>query len=157
MRTWLGRLTLATDVPCLTYRVEQWDCRGSARLVGLSYHSKENIYALAFGRDFAGGVSDDRAARRERPITLPKEYREAFALEGGAPISVLQLGNGLVLVPEQARFRQLCERVARAFASHGIEVRDILQTLPATRERVFARHYPDLAAQKPTRKRPTRK
>ncbi len=90
-------------------------------------------------------------------ITVPKEYREAFALEAGAPISVLQLGNGLVLVPEQARFRQLCERVARAFASHGIEVRDILQTLPATRERVFARHYPDLAAQKPTRKRPTRK
>jgi AbrB family looped-hinge helix DNA binding protein len=90
-------------------------------------------------------------------ITVPKEYREAFALEAGAPISVLQLGSGLVLVPEQAHFRQLCERVARAFASHGIEVRDILQTLPATRARVFARHYPDLAAQKPTRKRPTRK
>jgi AbrB family looped-hinge helix DNA binding protein len=90
-------------------------------------------------------------------ITVPKEYRDALALEAGAPISVLQLGNGLVLVPEQARFRELCDRVARVFASHGVEVRDILQTLPATRERVFARHYPDLAAQKPTRKRPTRK
>jgi AbrB family looped-hinge helix DNA binding protein len=90
-------------------------------------------------------------------ITVPKEYREAFALEAGAPIGVLQLGSGLVLVPEQARFRELCERVARAFASHGVEGRDILQTLPATRKRVFARHYPDLAAQTPTRKRPTRK
>jgi len=90
-------------------------------------------------------------------ITVPKEYRDAFALEAGAPMSVLQLGSGLVLVPEQARFRELCERVARASASHGIAVRDILQTLPATRERVCARHYPALGAQKPTRKRPTQK
>lgn len=90
-------------------------------------------------------------------ITMPKEYREAFALEAGAPISVLQLGSSLVLVPEYARFHELCDRVARAFASHAIEVRDILQTLPATRERVFACHYPDLATQKLARKRPTRK
>lgn len=90
-------------------------------------------------------------------ITVPKEYRDAFGLEAGALMSVLQLGSGLVLVPEHARFRQLCDRVARAFTTHGIEVRDILQTLPATRERVFARHYPDLAAQKPTHKCPTPK
>jgi hypothetical protein len=70
---------------------------------------------------------------------------------------VLRLGSGLILVPEQPRFRQLCDRVAHAFASHGVDVRDILKTLPATRERVFARHYPDLAAQKPPRKRPTGK
>src|SRR5712691_7874787 len=74
-------------------------------------------------------------------ITVPKEYCDAFALEMGAPMSVLQLGSGLVLIPEQARFRQLCDRVAHAFASHGIEVRELLQALPATRERVFARHY----------------
>lgn len=90
-------------------------------------------------------------------ITVPKEYRDAVGLEAGAPITVLQLGSGLVLVPEQPRFHQLCTRVARTFGSHGIKVRDILQTLPATRERVFARHYPELAAQKPTRKRPARK
>jgi AbrB family looped-hinge helix DNA binding protein len=90
-------------------------------------------------------------------ITAPKEYRDAVGLEAGAPITVLQLGSGLVLVPEQPRFHQPCTRVARTFSSHGIKVRDILQTLPATRERVFARHYPEFAAQKPTRKRPTRK
>ena len=90
-------------------------------------------------------------------ITVPKEYRDACALEAGAPMSVLQLASGLVLIPEHARFRQLCDRVAQAFASHGIAVPEILNTLPATRERVFTRHYPDLVAQKPTRKRTTRK
>jgi predicted regulator of amino acid metabolism with ACT domain len=92
---------------------------------------------------------------------MPKSVSNAFnklkQREIANLLSVLQLGSGLVLVPEQARFRELCDRVARVFASHGIEVRDILQTLPATRERVFARHYLDLTAQKPTRKRPTRK
>ena len=72
-------------------------------------------------------------------------------------MSVLQLGSGLVLIPEQARFRQLCDRVAHAFASHGIEVRELLQALPATRERIFTRHYPERAAQKPTRTHITRK
>jgi AbrB family looped-hinge helix DNA binding protein len=90
-------------------------------------------------------------------ITVPKEYRDALALETGAPISLLRLGSGLILIPEQARFRQLCERVAHSFASHGIEARDLLKTLPETRERVFARRYPELASQKPTRKRTTRK
>lgn len=88
---------------------------------------------------------------------MPKEYREAYALEAGTPMSVLQLGNGLVLIPEHTRFRQLCDKVTHAFASHRIAVHNPLSTLPETRERVFARHYPDLAAQKPTRTRTTRK
>ena len=90
-------------------------------------------------------------------ITVPKEYRDAVALKAGAPISVLQLGSGLVLIPEQARFHELCDRLAHAFAGQGLAVRRLLQTLPTTRERVFARRYPELAAQRSTRKRPTRR
>lgn len=90
-------------------------------------------------------------------ITVPKEYREAYALEAGTPMSVLQLGSGLVLIPKHTRFRQLCDQVPHAFASHSIAVHNLLSTLLETRDRVFARHYPKLAAQKPTRKRTTRK
>jgi AbrB family looped-hinge helix DNA binding protein len=90
-------------------------------------------------------------------ITVPKEYRAALALEVGARVSLLRLGRGLVLIPEQKRFRQLCERVARTFASHGITTRDLLITLPETRGRVVARHYSELSAQKPLRKRTPRK
>jgi AbrB family looped-hinge helix DNA binding protein len=90
-------------------------------------------------------------------ITVPKEYREALALKAGAPMSLLRLGSGLVVIPEQTRFRQLCDRVAHSFASRGVEMHDLLKTLPAARERVFARHYPELASRKPIRKRATRK
>ena len=90
-------------------------------------------------------------------ITLPKEYRDALALEAGTPITVLQLGSGLLLIPEQERFRQLCDRIATTFASHGIQAHDLLATLPATRERVFARHYPQPAQSERARKHMKRK
>src|SRR5262245_19130982 len=52
-------------------------------------------------------------------VTIPKRYRDALKLESGAPMAVLRLGAGLVLIPEQARFRQLCDRIADIFASDG--------------------------------------
>ena len=47
-------------------------------------------------------------------VTVPKRYRDALKLETGAPMAVLRLGAGLLLIPEQARFRQLCDRIAGA-------------------------------------------
>lgn len=78
-------------------------------------------------------------------LTIPKKYRQSLALEAGAPVAVLQVGNALLLIPEQVRFRELCDRVARAFSSHGMSAADVLATLPEARELVFARLYPKLA------------
>ena len=36
-------------------------------------------------------------------ITLPKAYRDTVALEVGAPVTMLQLGSGLLLIPEDTR------------------------------------------------------
>ena len=76
-------------------------------------------------------------------LTLPKAYRDAVALDTGAPITVLQVGSGLLLIPEDARFRALCDRVAATFARHGVPAEAILETyrtrgtgsLPATTRR----------------------
>src|SRR5581483_11918263 len=78
-------------------------------------------------------------------VTVPKEYREALQLEAGAPVAVLRLGSGLLLIPEQTRFRQLCERISQVFAKHGVTETELLATLPAARQRVFERRYPALA------------
>lgn len=87
-------------------------------------------------------------------LTLPKAYRDTVALEVGAPITVLQLGSGLLLIPEDTRFRALCDQVATTFARHGIEADALLGTLPDARRRVVARHYPLLG--KRERGRPRR-
>jgi len=86
-------------------------------------------------------------------LTLPKAYRDAVALDTGASITVLQVGSGLLLIPEDARFRALCDRVTAAFVRHGVQADALLATLPDARERVFARHYPSLADRRPTRSR----
>ena len=86
-------------------------------------------------------------------ITLPKAYRDAVALDTGAPITVLQVGSGLLLIPEHTRFRDLCDRIATTFARHGVQEQELLATLPEARERVVARHYPQLAEQERVRMR----
>ena len=44
-------------------------------------------------------------------VTVPKQFRENLGLESGAPFAVLQLGNGLILMPQQDHFERLCNRV----------------------------------------------
>ena len=89
-------------------------------------------------------------------LTLPKAYRDAVALDTGAPITMLQVGSALLLIPDDARFRELCDRVAATFAHHGKQAAELLETLPEVRERVFAQHYPELANRTPTRVRQPR-
>jgi AbrB family looped-hinge helix DNA binding protein len=81
-------------------------------------------------------------------LTVPKQFREDLGLGNGAPFAVLRLGDGLILLPEQQRFEQLCERVSAQLASAGLTSDDLLKTLPAARNRVYARLYGASAREK---------
>src|SRR5262245_65944255 len=48
-------------------------------------------------------------------VTVPKRYRDALKLETGAPMVVLRLGAGMVLIAAQVCVRQMCVRVADSF------------------------------------------
>src|SRR5215467_16403432 len=90
-------------------------------------------------------------------VTVPKRYRDALRLETGVPMAVLRLGEGLLLIPEQTRFRQLCDRIADIFTSYGVTEAELLASLPEARRRVFERHYPGLAKTEKARSRKPRK
>lgn len=83
-------------------------------------------------------------------LTVPSQYRGALQLEKGAHVAVLRLGGALLLIPEHAYFRQLCDRIASVFSNLDISKADVLSTLPEARQRVFERRYPELA--KPVKK-----
>ena len=74
-------------------------------------------------------------------LTVPKQFREDLGLETGAPFAVLRLGDGLILLPEQRRFDQLCERISTTLAAAGVTADAALATLPEARQRVYERHY----------------
>jgi AbrB family looped-hinge helix DNA binding protein len=74
-------------------------------------------------------------------LTVPKQFREDLGLGIGAPFAVLRLGDGLILLPQQRRFEQLCERVSASLTAAGLTSEDILATIPEARNRVYARRY----------------
>jgi AbrB family looped-hinge helix DNA binding protein len=74
-------------------------------------------------------------------LTVPKQFREDLGLGIGAPFAVLRLGDGLILLPEQRRFEQLCQRVSSSLVAAGLTPEDTLATLPEARRRVYARRY----------------
>ena len=80
-------------------------------------------------------------------LTIPKQYRNGLGLETGAPVAVLRIGEALILIPEQNRFRILCESITSVFEHQQLTPTDLLETLPEARDRVFARRYPALAGQ----------
>jgi bifunctional DNA-binding transcriptional regulator/antitoxin component of YhaV-PrlF toxin-antitoxin module len=90
-------------------------------------------------------------------LTVPSEYRAALQLDKGAQVAVLRLGGALLLIPEHALFRQLCERIAGVFANLGITEADLLATLPEARQRVFESRYPELAKAEKARRGKARK
>ena len=75
-------------------------------------------------------------------LTIPKQYRDDLGLDSGAPVAVLRIGEALMLIPEQKRFDRLCGSIASVFEDRQITAASLLETLPASRERVFARRYP---------------
>jgi len=85
-------------------------------------------------------------------LTVPKEFRDDLGLSTGAPFAVLRLGDGLLLLPEQQRFEQLCDQVGSALRGAGVTTEEVLATLPGARQRVFARRYSKLAASRRKRR-----
>jgi len=74
-------------------------------------------------------------------LTIPKQYRDDLGLDSGAPVAVLRIGEGLMLIPEHNRFRLLCAAIASVFEERNITPANLVDTLPEARERVFARRY----------------
>lgn len=81
-------------------------------------------------------------------LTIPKQYRDDLGLDTGAPVAILRIGEGLILIPEQNRFRLLCDAIASVFEERRITPANLLETLPQAREHVFARRYSALGAKK---------
>lgn len=74
-------------------------------------------------------------------LTVPGQFRRDLGLGPGAPFAVLRVGDGLILLPEQRRFEQLCEHLSATLTATGATSTELLATLPEARTRVYARHY----------------
>lgn len=78
-------------------------------------------------------------------IVLPKVFRDEQKLNAGSPITILKFGNGLLLIPEEKRFEEICLSIERTMFDFGITAEDVLEGMPQARNEVFAELYPELA------------
>lgn len=62
-------------------------------------------------------------------LTAPKEFRDDLGLGLGAPFAVLRIGDGPILLPEQQRFEQLCQRVGAALSRARVKTEDAAQKI----------------------------
>ena len=81
-------------------------------------------------------------------MTLPKDYRDALHLETGAALTVLRIGDGLLLIPEQKRFDKLCDSIAGKLERAGVTEAALQATLPEVRNQLAREHYPKLFSSK---------
>lgn len=81
-------------------------------------------------------------------MTLPKHYRDALHLETGAALTVLRIGDGLLLIPEQKRFDELCDSIAGKLERAGVTEAALQATLPEVRVRLVGKRYPELLSSK---------
>jgi AbrB family looped-hinge helix DNA binding protein len=79
-------------------------------------------------------------------LTVPKQFREDLGLAAGAPVAVLRLGDGLILLPEQKRFDELCQQISASLTAARATAQSVLATLPEVRQRIYARRYGATAA-----------
>jgi|SRR5262249_3433222 len=77
-------------------------------------------------------------------MTLPKQYRDSLKLETGSPMTVLRIGDGLILMPEQTRFNRLCNSIATRLEKPGVTEPALQATLPEVREELARQRYPEL-------------
>lgn len=74
-------------------------------------------------------------------LTVPKQFRDDLKLKPGAPVAILRMGNGLILIPEEERFERLCAKVSDALTSAGVTVESALESLPEIRKQIYEERY----------------
>jgi AbrB family looped-hinge helix DNA binding protein len=85
-------------------------------------------------------------------LTVPKKFRDDLGLKPGAPVTVLRMGDGLILIPEQGRVDRICDAIGGALRSAGATPESIVKSLEKTRQELFDEWYGDVKP-KPAAKR----
>ena len=67
-------------------------------------------------------------------VTLPKSLREAYGLEAGDLLTLLDLGGVFVFSPRQTEIDALADRITKSLEAKGETLESMLQVLREERE-----------------------
>lgn len=79
-------------------------------------------------------------------LAIPAEYRDELGLVPGASVTLVRLGDSLLVIPDSAELEGAFNRVASFFKSVGVSDEDVIAELACIRQEEFARRFPHLAS-----------
>lgn len=79
-------------------------------------------------------------------LSIPIEYRDELGLVPGASVTLVRIGDGLLVIPDNAELKGAFDRIADFFASVGITEDEIMAELARIRQEEFARRFPHLTS-----------
>jgi len=80
--------------------------------------------------------------RKKGSLTLPIEIRNKYDLEEGDVFSLIDLGDGsILLTPKILRVNRLGDRVAEMIGEAGVSTDELIKALDKEREEYYHEHY----------------
>lgn len=67
-------------------------------------------------------------------ITVPKQLREAYSIEEGDTLTLVDLGGVFVLSPKKSQVDEIADRLAREWSTRGETLETMLKALREVRE-----------------------
>jgi AbrB family looped-hinge helix DNA binding protein len=78
-------------------------------------------------------------------LSIPVEYRDELGLVPGASVTLVRVGDGLLVIPDSTELQGAFDRMSDFFQRVGVSEDDVMAELARIRREEFARRFPNLA------------
>jgi bifunctional DNA-binding transcriptional regulator/antitoxin component of YhaV-PrlF toxin-antitoxin module len=79
--------------------------------------------------------------RQRGQLTLPRKVRESLSISDGDTLTLLPVGDTLVIAPRALRSAELIDRLAEMLEESELSLADMLADLPRIREDIYRQRY----------------
>jgi len=77
-------------------------------------------------------------------ITIPAEYRRAYNIEKDSQLLLIQIGDALMIIPQDEMLERISKNIQDAFYGRGITSKEAKANLEKVRKKLFKELYGDV-------------
>jgi bifunctional DNA-binding transcriptional regulator/antitoxin component of YhaV-PrlF toxin-antitoxin module len=74
-------------------------------------------------------------------LTIPKKIREAGAMEEGQGVTIIPIGDSLLVTPKILKLEDARRELRKLMKSSGVTLKELIAGLDEARDRVYAKAY----------------